>query len=52
MDHPIKPQDESFYEELKAKLEPGAVIPLFFRADGTLDREKIMELPCFLDADR
>jgi hypothetical protein len=43
-DRTILPQDLEFYGKLKAYLHGGPV-PVFFNADGTLDRAKILAQP-------
>lgn len=47
---PLKPEDESFYDDLVKRLPEGAVVPLFFNDDGTLNRQSILSLPCFSDS--
>lgn len=43
----LTPDDQEFVIEMEHYLTPDAAVPLFFNEDGSLDRGKIMEQPCF-----
>lgn len=39
--------DQEFIEQLEKHLGPGAVVPLFYNDDKSINREKTLNLPCF-----
>ena len=55
----IQPQDQAFYDKCKAWLDASArsaggqrasAYPAFFNNDGSLNRKRMLELPCYADS--
>jgi hypothetical protein len=55
--HDIRPEDEQFYAQLKNWLDSAArdaggskaaCYPLFFNDDHTINRERTLDLPCYM----
>ena len=47
---PADEPDEQWLERVRKLLPEGSPIPLFYKRDGSINREKTMELPCFAAA--
>lgn len=42
--------DAQWLERIRTMLPEGSPIPLFYNTDGSINREKVMDLPCFVAA--
>jgi hypothetical protein len=51
MENKIKKQDQTFYEQLRAHLMDGddepVEIPVKFKPDGSINRERTLSLACY-----